>query len=129
MCGHDLSDVGVISPFRAQIEILEKSGTVMSWKKEGLELSTIDKYQGRDKSTIVLSLVRSNTSKKAGRLLQDASRLNVALTRAKCKLILLGSYETLNNGSTPLKPILSRMVIRKQRLVLPYNAVDSYNIT
>eukprot|EP00536_Pseudo-nitzschia_multiseries_P012863 jgi/Psemu1/209792/e_gw1.512.15.1 len=127
-CGHDLAEIGVVSPFRAQIRVLEESAAVMSWKKEGLELSTIDRYQGRDKRTIVLSLVRSNEKNSAGRLLQDARRLNVALTRAKHKLIVIGSHQTLGNGSAPLKPILNRMRLRNQRFQPPENALACYDI-
>jgi len=127
-CGHDLSEIGVISPFRAQIRVLEENSTVLSWKEEGLELSTIDRFQGRDKSTIILSLVRSNTNNNAGRLLQDARRLNVALTRAKYKLIVVGSHRTLGNGSAPLKPILNRMTMRNQRIQPPGNAIACYDI-
>ena len=128
LCGHDLSDIGVISPFRAQIGTILESPTIQSWKKIGLELSTIDKYQGRDKSTIVLSLVRSNDRKIVGRLLQDERRLNVALTRAKKKLIVIGSFRTLKNGSNTLNPILERMDERNQRIQLPRNAIECYNI-
>jgi DNA replication ATP-dependent helicase Dna2 len=128
LCGHDLSEIGVISPFNAQIRVMEDNAAVIPWKKKGLEMSTIDKYQGRDKSTIILSLVRSNKNNKAGRLLQDARRLNVAFTRAKCKLIVIGSFRTLSTGSAPLKPILNRMDMRKQRLKLPANAMHCYNI-
>jgi DNA replication ATP-dependent helicase Dna2 len=128
LCGHDLSEIGVISPFNAQIRVMEDNAAVVPWKKKGLEMSTIDKYQGRDKSTIILSLVRSNKNNKAGRLLQDARRLNVAFTRAKCKLIVIGSYRTLSKGSAPLKPILNRMDMRKQRFKLPDNALGCYNI-
>ncbi|MGK3734044.1 MAG: DNA replication ATP-dependent helicase Dna2 [Bacillariaceae sp.] len=128
LCGHELSDIGVISPFRAQIRVLEESSTITSLKKEGLELSTIDKYQGRDKSTIVISLVRSNERNNVGRLLQDEKRLNVALTRAKKKVVVLGSFKTLKNGSAHLQPILNRMNMRNQRFLLPDNAIECYNI-
>lgn len=127
LCGHDLSEIGVISPFRAQVKVIDNAA-VAHWKRQGLELSTIDKYQGRDKSTIILSLVRSNDKGNAGRLLQDERRLNVAFTRAKCKLIVIGSYRTLSNGSIPLKPILNRMDMRNQRYDLPGNAFDCYKM-
>ncbi len=55
----------------------------------------MDRYQGRDKSVIVLSLVRSNGEGAVGRLLADVRRVNVALTRAKHKLVLLGSANTV----------------------------------
>ena len=76
---------------------------------EGLEISTVDRYQGRDKPAIIVSFVRSNPKHKVGRLLEDFRRLNVALTRAKCKLIMIGSFSTLYKGSQPLQPVLDRV--------------------
>lgn len=99
-----------------------------NWRKQGLELSTIDRYQGRDKEVIILSTVRSNASGKVGRLLVDMRRLNVALTRAKSKLIIVGSFSTLSNGSKPLKPLLARVNRRGQRFLLPENAIQCYNL-
>ena len=97
-CGVKLSSIGLISPFRAQASLLEASREIHDWKLHGLEVSTIDRYQGRDKDVIILSLVRSNTKGRVGRLLQDARRLNVAVTRAKCKLLMVGSLSTLRAG-------------------------------
>ncbi|KAF5826217.1 AAA domain-containing protein [Dunaliella salina] len=70
-----------------------------------IEVLTIDKYQGRDKPCIVLSFVRSNTKGSAGRLLADWQRLNVALTRAKHKLVMVGCAATLQEI-----PLLSSML-------------------
>jgi DNA replication ATP-dependent helicase Dna2 len=112
----------------AQLRILEDDATIASWKKEGLELSTIDRYQGRDKPVIILSFVRSNPAGKAGRLLQDMRRLNVALTRAKCKLVIVGSFSTLKKGSDPLRLLLARINKRDQRFLLPENAVECYGV-
>ncbi len=98
------------------------------WKRSGLEISTIDRYQGRDKSVIILSFVRSNLKGNTGRLLQDKRRLNVALTRAKCKLIMVGSFSTLKSGSVPLRPLLGRINSKGQRQLLPENALDCYQI-
>ena len=123
--GVDAAEVGVISPFRAQIKVLEEPAKVQRWKNDGLELSTIDKYQGRDKSVIILSMVRSNKKGSTGRLLQDSRRLNVAFTRAKHKMIIVGSFSTLCRGSPQLKPILDRMNERNQRVVVPSNALLS----
>ncbi len=72
---------------------------------------TADKYQGRDKRCIVVSLVRSNERREAGRLLADWQRLNVAVTRARHKLVLLGSGSTI--ASVPLLAELVALV--KQR--------------
>ena len=57
-------------------------------------MDTVDRYQGRDKDCIIISMVRSNARNEVGELLLDARRLNVALSRAKCKLVLIGSKGT-----------------------------------
>ncbi|CAJ1969202.1 unnamed protein product [Cylindrotheca closterium] len=127
-CGVSPENVGVICPFRAQLRIFEEETKMCNWKKQGLELSTIDRYQGRDKEVIILSTVRSNSCHKVGRLLADMRRMNVALTRAKSKLIIVGSFSTLSNGSKPLKPLLARVNRRGQRFLLPEDAVKCYNL-
>lgn len=111
-----------------QVRLFEDDPSIKSWKTDGLELSTIDRYQGRDKDVIILSTVRSNSSGRVGRLLLDMRRLNVALTRAKCKLIIVGSFSTLSKGSDPLRPLLARVNRRGQRFLLPENAVQCYKL-
>ena len=83
--------IGVISPYLAQTIELQ---AILGENK--VEVSTVDKYQGRDKDCIIVSLVRSNTERRIGSLLRDWRRINVAFTRAKKKLILIGSETTLN---------------------------------
>ena len=61
-----------------------------------VDIFTVDKFQGRDKDVILVSLVRSNSKGQVGDLLKDWRRINVALTRAKKKLILVGSVSTLS---------------------------------
>jgi len=107
--GIEPSSVGVVCPFRAQLRILEECSVLVPLMKAGMELSTIDRYQGRDKAAIVLSFVRSNEKGSVGRLLEDFRRLNVAVTRAKCKLIMIGSWSTLYRGSEVLRPVLDRL--------------------
>jgi DNA replication ATP-dependent helicase Dna2 len=68
-------------------------------------VATIDRYQGRDKAVMLLSLVRSNPAGNAGQLLADWQRLNVALTRARVKLLVVGSARTLAGV-----PLLARLV-------------------
>lgn len=63
-------------------------------------ISTIDKYQGKDSDFVIISLVRSNPNGNIGELLNDWQRLNVAFTRAKKKLILIGSYTTVLENSS-----------------------------
>ena len=119
-CGLEPSSVGVICPFRAQVRLLEGCSTLGPWvARGGLEVSTIDRYQGRDKSVIVLSFVRSNEKGNVGRLLEDFRRLNVAVTRAKCKLIMIGSWSTLYSGSHVLRPVLDRLQSHGCVLELP----------
>ena len=60
-----------------------------------IEVSTVDRFQGRDKHCIIVSLVRSNSDRNIGTILLDWKRLNVAFTRARCKLILVGSWNTV----------------------------------
>jgi len=88
-CGVNPKDIGVISPYRDQLRAIRRRLEI-----PGLEISTVDKYQGRDKECIIVSLVRR--SKNIGRLLRDWRRVNVAFTRAKTKLIILGSANTLS---------------------------------
>ena len=108
---------------RLQIRLLESFPQLNKLKNDGLEMSTIDKYQGRDKQAIIVSFVRSNTKGNVGRLLQDIRRINVAITRAKHKMILVGSFSTLHKGSTTLKGILDQIQHLKRVESLPPNAI------
>lgn len=123
-CGLHHSHIGVISPFRSQIRILEECESLNEWKRHGLEISTIDRYQGREKNVIIISFVRSNAKAKVGKLLEDFRRLNVALSRAKWKLIMIGSFTTLFKGSTVLKPVLEMIQNNNWVIQLPSNALE-----
>lgn len=100
---------------------------IKSRSKDGLEVSTIDRYQGKDKDAVILSLARSNSLGKTGRLLEDTSRLNVALSRAKMKLVVIGSYDTLLAGSSTLKAVLQEIKARNWIENLPHNANQIYD--
>ncbi|KXN69464.1 hypothetical protein CONCODRAFT_25954, partial [Conidiobolus coronatus NRRL 28638] len=89
--GLPLTRIGVLSPYKKQTSLLQKKFS----KVTDLEILTIDKSQGRDKELIIISFVRSNATEKVGNLLKDWKRINVALTRAKYKLILIGNRATL----------------------------------
>lgn len=85
------SDIGVISVYRYHVEQLRKV------VKEGIEVNTVDQYQGRDKSVIVLSFVWTGEVKnRRSELLADCRRINVAITRAKHKLVLVGCQKSLS---------------------------------
>ena len=74
-----------------------------------VEVGTVDQYQGRDKLVIVYSCTRSNDGRGqgAGHILLDTRRLNVAVTRAKAKLIIIGDRETLVRDYQPFKNMIS----------------------
>ncbi|MEO2154544.1 MAG: IGHMBP2 family helicase [Nanoarchaeota archaeon] len=81
--------ISVISPYKEQVYKLKEK-----LKDKNIEVNTIDGFQGRENEVIILSLVRSNENEEIG-FLKDYRRLNVALTRAKRKLIIIGDKKTL----------------------------------
>jgi superfamily I DNA and/or RNA helicase len=84
------SQIGVITPYRAQVRRLRELLADVS----GLEVDSVDGFQGREKEAIVVSLVRSNPEGEIG-FLGDTRRTNVAFTRARRKLIAIGDSATL----------------------------------
>ncbi|KAI9782713.1 MAG: Tripartite DNA replication factor [Geoglossum umbratile] len=91
--GVPASSIGVISVYRSQIALLRHS--MRNPTATHIEMHTADKFQGRDKDVVILSLVRSNEAKSVGELLKDWRRINVSLTRARTKLLVVGSAETM----------------------------------
>ena len=89
-------DIGVIAPYAAQVRLLRDAAMQRSprdlWRS--VEIDTVDGFQGREKEAIVISLVRSNPQHEIG-FLSDRRRMNVALTRARRKLIVIGDSATL----------------------------------
>ncbi len=83
------ADIGIIAPYAAQVRLLRDQMDVPN-----LEIDTVDGFQGREKEAIVISLVRSNSTCEIG-FLADTRRMNVALTRARRKLIVVGDSATL----------------------------------
>ncbi|MFL5865176.1 MAG: C-terminal helicase domain-containing protein, partial [Solirubrobacteraceae bacterium] len=82
--------IGVITPYAAQVRRLRELLSV-----PGLEVDSVDGFQGREKEAVVLSLVRSNAEGDIG-FLADVRRTNVALTRARRKLLVVGDSATLS---------------------------------
>ncbi len=91
--GIEPPDIGVISPYLSQVKRI-KNG--LSNSVPGCEVKSVDGFQGREKEVIIISFVRSNPEGEIG-FLKDARRLNVALTRAKRKLICIGDSATLGS--------------------------------
>ncbi|MEF8832918.1 MAG: IGHMBP2 family helicase, partial [Candidatus Thermoplasmatota archaeon] len=90
--GLDPIDIGIITPYKDQADLIKDKV-----EEENLEVDTVDGFQGREKEAIILSLTRSNERGVIG-FLRDLRRLNVSLTRAKRKLIVLGDTETLSSN-------------------------------
>lgn len=108
-CAQRSSWLNLTSSSLSKVRLLSENRSCRQWIENGLEICTIDRYQGRDKEVIILSFVRSNKKGNVGRLLQDYRRLNVAVTRAKSKIIMIGSFSTLHAGSPAFRSALDRV--------------------
>ena len=90
-------DVGIISPYRAQVQLLRRLLLKREYFKpfrRMISVNTVDGFQGQERDVIVISLVRSNDEGQIG-FLRDLRRMNVAITRARMKVIILGDRQTL----------------------------------
>jgi superfamily I DNA and/or RNA helicase len=90
-------DVGIISPYRAQVQYLRRLLMKREFFKpfrRQISVNTVDGFQGQERDIIVLSMVRSNDEGQIG-FLRDLRRMNVAITRARMKVIILGDVPTL----------------------------------
>ena len=90
-------DVGIISPYRAQVQYLRSQLRKKEYFKPFrhlISVNTVDGFQGQERDIIVISLVRSNDEGQIG-FLRDLRRMNVAITRARMKLIIIGDPQTM----------------------------------
>ena len=90
-------DVGVISPYRAQVQYLRrlfKKREFFKPYRSLISVNTVDGFQGQERDIILISLVRANDEGQIG-FLRDLRRMNVAITRARMKLIILGDASTM----------------------------------
>ena len=87
-------ELAVIAPYKDQVDLIKKHSDI-----ENLEINTVDGFQGREKEVILISLVRSNSKNNIG-FLRDLRRMNVSLTRAKRKLIIIGDSTTIAKNET-----------------------------
>ncbi|MCJ1439724.1 MAG: hypothetical protein MMC23_000205 [Stictis urceolatum] len=92
-------DIAVVTPYNAQLALLSAE---LKEKYPGIELGSVDGFQGREKEAVVVSLVRSNPEYEVG-FLGEKRRLNVAMTRPKRHLCVIGDSETVSKGSAFLK--------------------------
>ena len=98
--GVNQSDIGIITPYAAQVTIIrEKRDEYLKSPHDNIEVSTVDGFQGREKEVIIISCVRSNDEHDVG-FLQDYRRMNVAVTRARRLCIIIGDSETMDRDAT-----------------------------
>lgn len=119
--------VGVIAPYRSQVDVLRQL------LGKNVDVNTVDQFQGQDKDIIIYSCTRTRTpanqdsdtkKEQAGReILDDARRLNVAMTRAKCKFIMIGSSPALKR----YKPFQKFLDYLKDTQILPLYVDDIRN--
>lgn len=96
----DRIDVGIISPYRMQTLLLRQmiaSDSFFRPLRKAISINTVDGFQGQERDLVIVSLVRSNDNGQIG-FLRDLRRMNVAMTRARHKLIIVGNIETLKHN-------------------------------
>jgi DNA replication ATP-dependent helicase Dna2 len=125
--GIPATSIGVMTHYRSQLALLKHG---LRGQRD-VEMHTADRFQGRDKEVVILSLVRSNEAKNIGELLKDWRRINVAFTRARTKLLVIGSRETLkgNNGSGSEEMVAKFVGFMEEKgwiYDLPKGAVESH---
>lgn len=96
--GEKPPSVAIISPYRQQVRKIEESLKQKGLPINFIKINTVDAFQGQERDIIYISLVRSNNNGDIG-FLKDYRRMNVAMTRAKKKLIIIGDSATLSNDS------------------------------
>lgn len=121
LCGVKETNIGVMTLYRSQLKLL-----VETFRHRPLiEILTADRFQGRDKECIIISLVRSNKEQRSGDLLKDWRRVNVAVTRARSKLIVLGSLSTLQNAES-IKDFIELVKKKKWICNLDKSSLSAY---
>lgn len=101
----DVSSIGVVSPYNGQVQLIKSllaSDTdvkeLLAKHPASIEVKSVDGYQGRERDIIIFSTVRSNRNGRIG-FLHDWRRMNVALTRARSGLIIIGDFDTLSSAN------------------------------
>lgn len=123
--GVPAAEIGVMTHYRSQLSLLKHG---LRAHGSSIELHTADRFQGRDKEVVILSLVRSNDACNIGDLLKDWRRINVAFTRAKTKLLVVGSRDTLKGSGEAemLSKFVRLMEGRDWVYDLPADALESH---
>ena len=91
-------DFGIISPYRAQVRMIRRLLKMQRFFRRlrgQISVHTVDGFQGQERDVVLISMVRDNDDGQIG-FLSDLRRMNVAITRARMKLIIIGNSETLS---------------------------------
>lgn len=99
--GESLPTIGIISPYKHQVELLKEAALSfpeLQGLGTALAINTIDSFQGQERDAVFISLTRSNTESTIG-FLSEVRRMNVAMTRARKKLVVIGDSATLSKAS------------------------------
>ena len=114
------SQIGIITPYEGQrsyiVSYMQANGSLKKELYKEIEVASVDAFQGREKDYIIMSCVRSNEHQGIG-FLNDPRRLNVALTRAKYGLVILGNPKVLSKVT--LRPRSIAIVWSRKADVLP----------
>jgi DNA replication ATP-dependent helicase Dna2 len=124
--GVPADEIGVMTHYRSQLSLLKHE---LRGHGDGvIEMHTADRFQGRDKEVVILSLVRSNEACNIGDLLKDWRRINVAFTRAKTKLLVVGSKSTLKGSGCEemLAKFIALMEAKCWIYDLGYNTLEGH---
>lgn len=98
---NEFPSIAVISPYKQQVQLLNdllKENNVLSTFSNNISINTIDSFQGQERDVVYISLTRSNNECNIG-FLSDTRRMNVAMTRARKKLVVIGDSATLSKSS------------------------------
>jgi superfamily I DNA and/or RNA helicase len=115
------TDFGIISPYKSQVQLLRqkiKSCPALTGLRSQISVNTVDGFQGQERDVIMISMVRGNDEGRIG-FLNDLRRMNVAITRARMKLFILGDSITLSH--TSFYKQLFEHVQRHGQVVTPHN--------
>jgi ATP-dependent RNA/DNA helicase IGHMBP2 len=97
----EVRNIGIISPYKAQVSLLQEAqntGLILDEISCNLSINTVDSFQGQERDIMYISLVRSNEKGEIG-FLSDIRRMNVAMTRARRKLVIIGDSSTICSHS------------------------------
>jgi regulator of nonsense transcripts 1 len=119
-CGIDMKDIGVITPYVAQIDkikslLIEKN--IPNYFN--LKIASVDSFQGGEKKFIILSNVRSNKENNIG-FLQDYRRLNVSITRAIYGMVIIGNAKCLYKEQTVWRNFITSFLLFYQNFLVNY---------